>query len=510
MAEAFEFYSKALRAMLGLTVTRTFQQLQAARHRWMYQETVNPKKIVIIGGSYAGSYLAQRLSETLPTGYKAVLIERNTHFNHLFVFPRFSVTPNKEHMAFVPYDSISSFGPPGVVEHIHDSATSITADTVQLASGRKVDYEYLALATGTWQPYPSKATLTEKSEACAELRSFQDRISSSSKIAVIGGGPVGVQIASDIASFFPSKNVTLIHSWPQLLPNFGRKLHEHTLQALKDLKVDVVLGERPELTHRKVGEKEAPILSFKGGRESGYDLVIKCTGQKPNSQLLEKFIPGAVCATTRQILVHPSLQIADPSVPSPRIFVLGDVAKTHGPHMARAARAHADVVTANILGMIRQQEPSAVYTPQIYEGVIKLSLGKNDYVWYGQDNNGKEVLMSAKETDENLHLSHLILAVRSQSKGETAASELRRQFPTAQIEVWLLDLESYKSVLDFSTRCKTLPRADVAILNAGLAMKRFRLVEETKHETTIQVNYLSTALLALLLLPLLKTRDEKS
>jgi len=195
MSEVIEFYGKALRGMLGLSATRAIQQIQAARHRWTYQETANPKKVVIIGGSYAGTYLALRLSETLPTGYKTVLIERNSHFNHLFVFPRIGVTPGEEHTAFVPYDGLASLGPPGIFEHIHDSATSITSNTVRLASGKTVEYDYLAMATGTWQPPPSKATSTEKSEACAELRSSQNRIQNARKIAVIGGGPVGVQVS---------------------------------------------------------------------------------------------------------------------------------------------------------------------------------------------------------------------------------------------------------------------------------------------------------------------------
>lgn len=267
MADAFEFYGKALRAMLGLTITRTVQQIQAVGHRWTYHETPNPKAIVIIGGSYAGTWLARRLSETLPTGYKTVLIERNSHFNHLFAFPRYSVVQGREYQAFIPYDKISTFGPPGILQHIQASAVSITPTQVQLSSGETVDYEYLAIATGSWQPPPSKATSTEKLEACAELQGSQQRIQDAKRIAVIGGGPVGVQIATDIAAYFPEKNVTLVHSRPQLLPNFGPKLHENVVEALKRLNVNMVLGERPQL-----GEKGT--LSYSDGRKSQYDLVV--------------------------------------------------------------------------------------------------------------------------------------------------------------------------------------------------------------------------------------------
>ena len=69
--------------------------------------------------------------------------------------------------------------------------------------------------------------------------------------------------------------------------------------------------------------------------------------------------------------MRPTLQIADPSNSNPHVFALGDVANTDGPRMARAARVQADIVTRNLLALINKQEPPAVYTPQVYEGVIK-------------------------------------------------------------------------------------------------------------------------------------------
>ncbi|KAJ9296565.1 hypothetical protein DTO271G3_5263 [Paecilomyces variotii] len=104
-----------------------------------------------------------------------------------------------------------------------------------------------------------------------------------------------------------------------------------------------------------------------------------------------------------------------------------------------------------------------------------------------------------------LQLSRLILAVRSSLKGDAAALELRSSFPHAQVEVWVLDMESYASIQAFITRCRSeLGRVNIAILNAGLALKHFQTCTNpgtTPRETTLQVNFLSTALLALLLLP---------
>lgn len=61
----------------------------------------------------------------------------------------------------------------------------------------------------------------------------------------------------------------------------------------------------------------------------------------------------------------------------------------------------------------------------------------------------------------------------------------------------------YKSVKAFASRTSKLPRIDVVLENAGIAAPSFRRAEG--HEITVTVNVVSTFLLALLLLPKLKS-----
>ncbi|CZR59937.1 related to short-chain dehydrogenase/reductase family protein, putative [Phialocephala subalpina] len=111
----------------------------------------------------------------------------------------------------------------------------------------------------------------------------------------------------------------------------------------------------------------------------------------------------------------------------------------------------------------------------------------------------------------SFQLSHLIMPVRSVKRGEDAASKLRAEFPRVKIEVWTLEMSSYESIQAFVRRVeKDLPRLDIAILNAGLTNEHFEIVESTGHEEVIQVNYLSTVLLSILLLPALKTKSPPS
>ena len=105
-----------------------------------------------------------------------------------------------------------------------------------------------------------------------------------------------------------------------------------------------------------------------------------------------------------------------------------------------------------------------------------------------------------------LRPARLIMAVRSIKKGEAAAQTLRIEFPGTEIDVWEVNMVSFASVQAFAARCnKELERVDVAVLNAGFGTAKFVRAEEGRHrELILQVNYLATALLALLLLPKMK------
>lgn len=104
-----------------------------------------------------------------------------------------------------------------------------------------------------------------------------------------------------------------------------------------------------------------------------------------------------------------------------------------------------------------------------------------------------------------LGIEYLVLTARSQSKGEAAISKLSAEFKNVVFELEILDMNSYDSIIAFAERCKGKQRRlDMALLNAGIQMDTFEKNASTGHETDVQVNYLSTVLLSILLLPTLK------
>lgn len=103
--------------------------------------------------------------------------------------------------------------------------------------------------------------------------------------------------------------------------------------------------------------------------------------------------------------------------------------------------------------------------------------------------------------------ARVILAVRSLEKGEAARAAIAAQTGRADVaEVWQLDMLDYDSVRAFAARAaaELTPTGGLhyAVLNAGVMMKQFA-TSKYGWERTLQVNVLSTTLLALLLLPVM-------
>ena len=268
--------------LVPFVLERLLQRIGAFFHRFTYEAGPSPKIIVIVGGSFAGISLAKQLCGSLPSGYKIVLVEKNTHFHFLFSLPRFSVVKGHEPKAFIPYDRILCSGkngvPQGIFEQRRDLVVEVTKDSVKLASGEVIPFEFLVFATGTSSPRPSKLRSSDKHGACEELRGTQEEIRNAESIAVVGGGAVGVELVTDIKSWYPEKKVTLVHSRDKLMHSYGVRLHERTMQEMTNLGIEVLLGQRPKITLESGTEgKGLHSLEFPDGRTQTFDLVVSST-----------------------------------------------------------------------------------------------------------------------------------------------------------------------------------------------------------------------------------------
>jgi apoptosis-inducing factor 2 len=277
--DVLKFIKFSIPFLVSYGLKRLAQSIGALLHAFSYKPGPSPKNVVIIGGSFAGISLARKLCGSLPSGYRVILVEKNTHFHYPFVFPRYSVVKRHETKAFIPYDEILCSGRSGVPEGIFErrcgTVTEVTKTSVKLASGEAIGFEFLAIATGTSSPRPSKLASLDKHGACVELRMFQEQIGNARSIAVVGGGAVGVELVTDIKGWYPEKDVTMVHSRDRLLHAYGPRLHDRAMEEMEKLGITVKLGQRPRIQlddDEKTGKNA--ILAFPNGHVDKFDLVV--------------------------------------------------------------------------------------------------------------------------------------------------------------------------------------------------------------------------------------------
>jgi NAD(P)-dependent dehydrogenase (short-subunit alcohol dehydrogenase family) len=113
-----------------------------------------------------------------------------------------------------------------------------------------------------------------------------------------------------------------------------------------------------------------------------------------------------------------------------------------------------------------------------------------------------------------LNATKLIITARSEKKGQAAKEQIERYVQSKggsakpQIEIYILDMDDFSSVKAFAEKVNdNLPKLDAVILNAGVTNRAWSKTREG-WEQILQVNTISTTLLAILLLPKLLSSGD--
>ncbi|GAA6039527.1 hypothetical protein JCM8097_008368 [Rhodosporidiobolus ruineniae] len=351
--------------------------------------TTPRKNIVIVGGSYVGQGLASELLKVLDsTTHRVVIIDRNSHFGHLFAYPRFSIVPSHEHKAFIPFHPMLP-APHAIVQA--EAEAVVEGNRVRLdrevqlpgeeGRTREIEYEELILATGTKLSKPGTLEL-EKADSVKYLQSIQSKLKDAKDIVVIGGGAVGVQMATDLAVLYADqqKSITVVQS-RRLMPRFHPRLHEIVLKRFEELGIKSVLNVRaeiPEGGYEGLNERGGGEVVLKDGRRIKADYVIHALGQTPNSQLLAPLASSAILPTGF-VRVAPSLLVS-PTSPAEaqkldgRVWAIGDIAETGAAKAARPAiLEQAPILVRNLEKVMKGEGDFESYAPS--PGAIHLTLG---------------------------------------------------------------------------------------------------------------------------------------
>ena len=171
---------------------------------------MDPKHIVIIGGSYAGTKVAHQILKQIPNS-RVTLVDPSDVFYYNIAAPRIIAKPKEARVDqyLIPIMDKFKQYPESRFSFVQGYASSVdtTAKIVSVRDGKDIKYDYLVVASGSTTPgtvgdeaIPFKTTgadIREKVEAA------QKRVAAADSIIIIGAGPVGVESAGEIAQAYP-------------------------------------------------------------------------------------------------------------------------------------------------------------------------------------------------------------------------------------------------------------------------------------------------------------------
>lgn len=288
--------------------------------------------VVVIGGGYAGIRLAKRLDATA----RVTLVDRKEVFFHRIASLRAGVRPDWSHTPFIPYDRLLTNGRVAVGKAVRIDTTE---RQVVLATGERLPYDVLVIATGADYPEPARFTGTTAEEAAKSFAGHQQQIAGAEHVLVVGGGPSGIELSAEIRLARPDARVTLAHSGPELLHSTGSKRAGRKARSwLESHDVEV-----------RLDAFMSPGFDFGTYRDAQGNLIeadhsFWATGTTPNTLWLRLAGHGDWLNPTGHVKVDQALRVQGWL----DVFAVGDVNDATELKITPAALAQADLAVHNI------------------------------------------------------------------------------------------------------------------------------------------------------------------
>ncbi|KAL4578609.1 hypothetical protein LXL04_014735 [Taraxacum kok-saghyz] len=318
------------------------------------------KKIVVIGGGVAGSYIAK----SLQFHGNLTLIDPKEYFEIPWASLRGMVEPSFAERSLIQHKDYLTAS-----RLIVSNAISITDSEILILEGRTIPYDYLVIATGHGDQVPKT-----RSERLKQYQSENEKIKASQSILIVGGGPTGVELAGEIAVDFPEKKVTLVHKGYRLLEFLGPKASKKTLEWLKSRRVEVKLDQTVNLEDVSDGSNR---YTTSAGETIRADCHFICTGKPLASSWLKGTILRDRLDKSGRLIVDENLRVKGRN----NIFAIGDITNIKEMKQGYLAKKQASVAAKNLQILIRGGDESKMSCYKVKSGnTAVVSLGRHDAV----------------------------------------------------------------------------------------------------------------------------------
>ncbi|GIH22566.1 dehydrogenase [Acrocarpospora phusangensis] len=310
-------------------------------------------KVIVVGAGYAGTYAANRLAKKVKAAEITVINPRPDFVERIRLHQRVAGTA----AAAKPLTSMLRDGITSRVATVDKIGDGV----LTLGDGTSADFDYAFLAVGsTVTPLPETVPVGTW-EGAEQGRAALAALPAGSTVTVIGGGPTGIETASEVAAARPDVRVRLVG--PSVADCFSHEALRRVRAGLARLAVDIVDDGVTSVTgggvHLRSGTALASDLTLWAIISGVPDLAAR-SGLEVNSE--------------GRAIVDEYLR----SVTDDRIFAVGDCAAVPGARMAcQSAEPQAAHAADNLARLVEGHKPRP-FTPRYL--ALGVSLGRKDAV----------------------------------------------------------------------------------------------------------------------------------
>jgi len=291
------------------------------------------KRIVIIGGGFAGSNAAIKLEKY----FDVTLIDTKDHFEFTPSVLRTIVEPDRIKKIQVLHKDYlkSSTVIIGKVKEISETYVKV--------NDSRIPFNYLIIASGSHYSPPFKEHHLVADTRAETLMSKYEELCAAKKVLIIGGGIVGVELAGEILDKYSDKQVLIAHSGDKIIERCNPEAIRYAQKVLEK-RCTLIFNERVVKIHGK------HCITDKGS-EITADLAFLCVGIKPNAEFMKKNMKAKM-DESGFIKVDEYLKVEG----CENIFAVGDVTNIKEEKLAQTAEIHSNLVVQNIKRMENKKE----------------------------------------------------------------------------------------------------------------------------------------------------------
>jgi len=311
------------------------------------------RSIVILGAGFAGAHAAKNILKNLPEDYKLILINKNPYVTFKPLLHELATGYATEKIVT---EAITSFLHHNNFEFIQGTATKVDLSQQKVfLNGSTIPYDYLLISIGSRPNFfniPGAEENTYKLETTKDAMRIKSAIASSKNptVAIIGAGPTGVEVATEIAAYTKqlkkTATITLIDRSPSILSRNKEKFRLYAQKQLKKSNVGLLLSTGiKKISKNSILTDANHIISA--------DIIIWTAGVAP-----------AEIKVTPKIIMPRGYFVVDRYLRLKRyknVFAVGDCAYAQNsdgsqiPQLAQSAMIEGKFVAKNVLAAINNQ-----------------------------------------------------------------------------------------------------------------------------------------------------------